>query len=108
MPRIVAANHTLPFLSNMPLWLFAFVSQIFSLPQYGEGAASLSLAAWPGPSASGVFGSRTGILKVATLCVLGSRIGMMSVEYSGEPNNGPYGLTVGLRRSEAIRSCRYF
>src|SRR5690242_5609962 len=32
---------------------------------------------------------------------------MLSVEYSGDPYNGPYALTVGLRRSEEIRSCRY-
>jgi hypothetical protein len=30
-------------------------------------------------------GSRTGILKAVTEFVLGSRIGIMSVEYSGEP-----------------------
>ena len=28
-------------------------------------------------------------LELVTVCVLGSRIGMMSVEYSGEPNSGP-------------------
>src|SRR5712664_1163748 len=50
------------------------------------------LAAWPGPSDSGMFGSSTGILKNVTLLDLGSRIGM---------------LTVGLRRSDEIRSCRY-
>src|SRR2546426_10088846 len=32
----------------------------------------------------------------------------MSVAYSGEPKSGPYAFTVGLRRSEAMRSCRYF
>src|SRR5689334_3510468 len=34
-------------------------------------------------------------------------MGILSVEYSGEPNNGPLALTVGLRRSDEIRSCRY-
>src|SRR5262245_32894266 len=65
------------------------------------------LAAWPGPSDSGMFGSSTGILKNVTLLVLGSRIGMLSVEYSGEPIRGPLALTVGLRRSDEIRSWRY-
>ena len=47
------------------------------------------LAACPGPSASGMSASRTGILNVVTLLVRGSRIGMMSVLYSGEPYSGP-------------------
>ena len=32
-PRTVAANHTRPVRSNMPLWLLALLSQIFSSPQ---------------------------------------------------------------------------
>ena len=43
------------------------------------------LAAWPGPSDSGISASATGILKNVTLLLFGSRIGMLSVEYSGEP-----------------------
>ena len=35
----------------------------------------MSPAACPGPSASGVSGSRTGAMKCVTVCVLGSRIG---------------------------------
>ena len=31
----------------------------------------------------------------------------MSVEYSGAPYSGPPAFTVGLRRSDEIRSCRY-
>src|SRR6266478_3186354 len=31
-PRTAAANHTRPFLSNMPLWLLARWLQIFSSP----------------------------------------------------------------------------
>src|SRR5437764_14052128 len=85
MPRTVAAIHTRPFLSNMALWLLARVSQVFSSPQYAEACSGLMLAAWPGPSDSGMFGSSTGILKNVTLLVFGSRIGMLSVEYSGEP-----------------------
>src|SRR5688572_33448221 len=87
MPRTAAANHTRPFLSNMPLWLLARWLQIFSSPQYGEGSVGLAAAeAWKGgPNDSGVLGSATGILKNVTLCVLGSRIGMSSLEYSGEP-----------------------
>src|SRR3989442_12966286 len=69
MPRTVAAIHTRPFLSNMALWLLARVSQSFSSPQYGDGCSGLMLAACPGPSASGIFGSSTGILKNVTLLV---------------------------------------
>src|SRR5262249_39795608 len=84
-PRTAAANHTRPLRSNMPLWLFAFVSQIVSSPQYGDGATGWATAAWPGPNASGVSASRTGIVNVVTACVRGSRIGITSVAYSGEP-----------------------
>src|SRR6478735_10837725 len=52
-------------------------------------------------------GSATGILKNDTVLVFGSRIGMLSVAYSGEPYSGPLALTVGFRRSDAIRSCIY-
>jgi hypothetical protein len=48
--------------------------------------------------------SRTGILKTVALFVFGSRIGMLSVEYSGEPKSGPYAFTVGLRLSVEIKS----
>src|ERR1700694_4926528 len=65
------------------------------------------LPACPGPSDSGISVSMTGILKNETLLVFGSRIGILSVEYSGEPNSGPFALTVGSRRSDEIRSCRY-
>src|SRR3954467_13079983 len=68
---------------------------------------AIALACKGGPNVSGILGSATGILKNVTLCVFGSRMGMSSVEYSGEPNNWPWLLTVGLRRSELIRSCRY-
>ncbi len=86
-PRTLAANHTRPLLSNMPLWLLALCDQIFSVPQYGEGANGLSSAeAWNGgPNDSGTPSFRTDILKNVTLCVFGSRIGMSSLEYSEEP-----------------------
>src|SRR6202021_3541445 len=64
-------------------------------------------AACPGPSDSGMPGSRTGILKNVTVLVFGSRIGMLSVEYSGDPNSRPPALTVWLGLSDEIRSCRY-
>src|SRR6186713_3755086 len=63
--------------------------------------------ACPGPSETGISGSATGILKYDTVWVFGSRIGMLSVEYSGAPYSLPLALTVGLRRSDEIRSCRY-
>ena len=45
----------------------------------------LSLAAWPGPSASGKFASRTGAVMWVAEFLTGSRIGIMSVLYSVEP-----------------------
>src|SRR5262245_35831134 len=86
IPRTAAANHTRPFLSNMPLWLLARWLQIFSSPQYAEGCNGFGVAeAWKGgPNDSGAFGSATGILKNVTLCVFGSRIDMSSLEYSFE------------------------
>ena len=59
------------------------------LAPIGEGASTLSPAACPGPSASGVSGSRTGAMNCVTVCVFGSRMEMASVEYSAEPNSGP-------------------
>jgi len=56
-------------LSNIELWLLARVSQSFSSPQYAEGASGRTLAACPGPSASGMLGSATGILILGVLCV---------------------------------------
>src|ERR1044071_10272312 len=54
-----------------------------------------------------MLGSATGILKNDAVLVFGSRIGALSVEYSGEPNSGPLALTVGLRRSVDTVSCIY-
>src|SRR5882757_1216356 len=85
MPRTVAASQTRPFLSNIELWLLARVSQSFCSPQYADGCRGCTLPACPGPSDSGISVSATGILKNDTLLVLGWRIGMLSVEYSGEP-----------------------
>src|SRR5690349_7721058 len=62
-PRIVAASHRRPFSSNIELWLFARVSQSFSSPKYGDGSSSFTDPACPGPSDSGMLGSRTRILK---------------------------------------------
>src|ERR671922_2002683 len=74
IPRTAAANHTRPFLSNMPLWLLARWLQIFSSPQYGEGSIGFATAeAWKGgPNDSGASRSATGILKKVVLCVFGS------------------------------------
>src|SRR5262249_18352460 len=87
IPRTAAANHTRPPLSNMPLWLWPRWLKIFSSPQEAEGCVGFGMAeAWKGgPNDSGAFGSATGILKNVTLCVFGSRIGISSLEYSGEP-----------------------
>src|SRR5262245_33994935 len=90
-PRTLAASHTRPSLSNIELWLLARESQIVSSPQYGDGAFGFGMALpWSGgPSDGAMLVSRTGSLKNVTLCVFGSRIGMLSVEYSGDPNSGP-------------------
>src|SRR6202795_1747110 len=107
MPRTAAANHTRPLPSNMPLWLLARWLQICSSPQYAEAPIGLSVALGcsGGPNISGILGSATGILKNLPEFFFGSRIGMSSDEYSFEPYSGPEALTVGLRRSEEIRSC---
>src|SRR6202030_2203517 len=88
-PRTAAASHSRPLPSIIELWLLMWVSQICSLPQYGDGARGFSAAAWPGPSENGMSASRTGAWNLVTLFFTGSRIGMMSVAYSGEPNSGP-------------------
>ena len=69
--------------------------------------AASSAAACPGPRLSGICGSRTGILNVVALFSTGSRIGITSELYSGDPKSGPLALTVGWRRSLEMRSCRY-
>src|SRR5262245_10039532 len=90
-PRTFAASHSRPSLSNIELWLSARESQIVSSPQYGDGAFGFGMAlrCSGGPSVGAMVGSRTGSLKNVTLCVFGSRIGILSVEYSGDPNSGP-------------------
>ena len=93
--RTVAASHTRPSRSSIELWLLARVSQIASSPQYGDAASDLSAAACPGPRLSGICGSRTGILNVVALFSTGSRIGIRSELYSGDPKSGPLPLTVG-------------
>src|SRR4029078_738563 len=98
MPRTVAASQMRPCLSNMELWLLARVSHNTAPPQYGESALGFTAAAGLAPSDTGISGSRTGILKHETLYVFGSRMGMLSVEYCGEPNNGPEAFTLRERR----------
>src|SRR4030095_17239025 len=62
-PRIVAANHTRPLRSNMPLWLFALLVQTCSLPQEGDGCIGFSSIE------TGVSASRTGAGRVFVACV---------------------------------------
>ena len=86
MPRTVAASQTRPFLSNMRVVVVGLAVPELLLAPIGRGRSGLTAAAaWPRSERSGMFGSATGILKNDTLCVFGSRIGMLSVEYSGEP-----------------------
>src|SRR6266702_6358914 len=67
--RIRDVIHTLPFSSNIGLWTLAWLFQMASSPQYGEGAAGLSSAL------DGVFGSRTGTLTWLATALTGSRTG---------------------------------
>src|SRR3989440_1041443 len=67
--RILEVIHTRPFSSNIGLWTLAWLCQIASSPQYGEGAAMLSSAL------DGVFGSRTGTLTCFATAPSGSRTG---------------------------------
>src|SRR5205807_5873319 len=67
--RILDVNHTRPFSSNIGLWTLAWLCQMGSSPQYGEGAASWSSAL------EGVFGSRTGTLTWLAVAPTGSRTG---------------------------------
>src|SRR5213083_2796385 len=67
--RILAANQTRAFSSNIRLWGMVWASQSFSSPQYAD-AANIGVLI-----AEGVFGSRTGSFIVEAVCVTGSRIG---------------------------------
>jgi hypothetical protein len=57
----------------------ALLSQIASLPQYGDGCVGGVLFV------VGVFGSCTGACNAVAVFVFGSRIGKSSVESSGAP-----------------------
>src|ERR1700730_5857613 len=67
--RILEVIQTRPFSSNIGLWTLAWLCQMASSPQYGEGAAILSSAL------DGVFGSRTGTLTWFVTAPTGSRTG---------------------------------
>src|SRR4029453_7876068 len=75
--RTRVVNQTRPFSSIFGLGLLVWLSQIGSVPQYGEGAIGSALD-------DGVFGSRTGIFTSVAVCVTGSRIGTESVLSSGD------------------------
>src|SRR5712664_255446 len=67
--RILEVIHTRPFSSNIGLCTLAWLCQIASSPQNGEGATTLSSAL------DGVFGSRTGSLTWLAVAASGSRTG---------------------------------
>src|SRR5437667_4686612 len=67
--RILEVIQTRPCASNIGLWTLAWLCQMASSPQYGEGAAILSSAL------DGVFGSRTGTLTSFAIAPTGSRTG---------------------------------
>src|SRR3990172_1519678 len=74
--------------------------QILSAPHTGEGCSGA-------PATTGVSASRTSAVNVVAVFVFGSSIGYSSVLSSGAPYSGPLALTVGLRQSVPVRSCRY-
>src|ERR1700693_4654565 len=67
--RILEVIQTRPCASNIGLWTLAWLCQMASSPQYGEGAALL----WS--PLDGVFGSRTGTLTWLAIAPTGSRTG---------------------------------
>src|SRR5947199_833326 len=66
------------FSSSITLWVSVLLSQIGSSPHHGEGPIWLVRD-------EGVAGSRTGCSTSLAVAVFGSRIGISSVESSGEP-----------------------
>ena len=78
-PRIRAVNQTRPSLSNIGLWTLAWLAQIFSSPQYGEGRSIWLSALF------GVFGSRTGMWIVVAVFLTGSSTGRSCVLSSVAP-----------------------
>src|ERR1700675_1511758 len=67
--RILEVIQTRPCASNIGLWTLAWLCQMASSPQYGEGATILSSAL------DGVFESRTGTLTRVVAARMGSRTG---------------------------------
>src|SRR5947209_20361682 len=67
--RILEVIQTRTCASNIGLWTLAWLCQMASSPQYGEGATTLSSAL------DGVFGSRTGSFTWVVTELTGSRTG---------------------------------
>src|ERR1700674_652903 len=76
--RIRAVNQMWPFSSIIGLCMMVWLSQIGFSPQTAHGAKRSFLV-------FGVLGSRTGCFTSLAVAVFGSRIGMKSVLFSGEP-----------------------
>src|SRR5688572_11961689 len=72
--RIRVVIQTRPRASNIGLWTEAWLFQIRSVPQSGEGA-SISVSDLAIIMVSGVFGSRTGTFTSVALWRTGSRTG---------------------------------
>src|SRR2546428_7037845 len=96
--RTRAVAHTRSLSSINLVLMLAWLSQMVSGPQEGEGAIGAVFE-------DGVFGSRTGCFSWLAVCVFGSSTGKRSVLSSGAPYSLPLALMVGLRRSVEIKSC---
>src|SRR3989442_9701019 len=77
--RILEVIQTRPCASNIGLWTLAWLCQMASSPQYGEGATTLSSAL------DGVFGSRTGSLTWVVTELTASRTVRLSALRSVAP-----------------------
>src|SRR5260370_7575816 len=85
--RILEVIQTRPCASNIGLWTLAWLCQMASFPQYGEGAAILSSAL------DGAFGSRTGTFTWLALPLTALRTRTQSPLSSPPPQTRPSPFT---------------
>src|ERR1700680_3358648 len=95
-PLILLANQTRPTWSTAALRGCAAASQMFSSPQYGEGISMDP----SGIACDGIF------ISEATFLIGSSHTSELPLVMS--PNTGPFGVTMGFRKSLAASACMYF